>query len=135
MKKNILYLFWAISILYVVSNFKRILGAFQSSIWSKEISLETHVANYTVHVQVVFILLLLGSLVLLWAFWKSIKISKFILWPLILIALVLFINTRIDFIRWIEINVFGAGALLFFTLLLIINLIWRILKPLKISSE
>ena len=131
MKKNFPYIFWTISVTYIVFNFKRIRGAFLSDVWSKEIGLETHVASYNVQLQVISILLVVGSLILAFAYWKKIQLSNFILWPISITAIILWINTQIDFIRWIEINVFGAGALLIFTIGLIINLIWRVTRSVK----
>jgi len=129
MKKKIPYIFWTITVVYIFSNFKRIKGAFQSDIWSKEIDLVNHVASFTVQLQVIAILLVIGSLMLAWTYWKNIRISNYILWTLSIISIVLWVNTQVDFIRWIEINVIGAGGLLFFLILLLINTIWRLYKP------
>ena len=129
MTKRLTYIHWAISVLYIVLNFEKIRGAFRSDVWSKEIDLINHVTNYTVHLQVISILLVIIGAILLWAYFKDIPIAKFILVPLVVITLILFMNTQFDFIRWIEINVFGSGGLLVFTITLLINVFWRMMKP------
>lgn len=129
MNKRLTYIHWAISVLYIVQNFKKIRGAFRSDVWSKEIDLINHVTNYSVHLQVISILLVIIGAILLWAYFKDIPIAKFILVPLVVITLILFMNTQFDFIRWIEINVFGSGGLLVFTIMLLINVFWRMMKP------
>lgn len=128
MTKKLTYIHWTISLLYLVLNFKKIRGAFRSEVWSKEIDLVNHVTNYSAHLQVISILLVLGSFILLGAYIRRFDVSNYILVPIEIMAIILFINTRIDFSRWIEINIFGGGGLLAFTCLLAINFIWLFTK-------
>lgn len=87
-----------------------------------------HVSNYNfqLHVISLIILLIVGNLVL--THWLKVDISKWLLIPIGIIMAMLLLNTQIDFIRWIEINVFGGAALLLFAILFIGQMAWRMKK-------
>ena len=123
-----------LSLGYIVFNFKKISAAFRSDIWSKEIDLINHVTNYSVHLQLISIVLMAVVGVIIIANIKKIDLSKYLLGVVIMLTALLFINTQIDFIRWIEINVFGGGSLLLLAIFLIINLIWKSVKSQSVSS-
>ena len=128
MNKQISIIQWALTAVYIFSNLSKIRGAFRSSVWTKDIDLINHVTNYNVHLQVISILFVLISALLVIAYIKKIKLSSFILVPIVIIAFVLYINTQVDLIRWLEINVFGAGGLILLALALILNLGLRLWK-------
>jgi len=134
MLKRLPWIQVVLSVFYILLNFKKIGSAFRSDIWSKEIDLINHVTNYNVHLQVISIILIILIGILLIAYLKEIVLSNYLLGIIIIFTTILFLNTQVDVRRWIEINVFGGGGLLLLTILLMINLIWKMYKGQSESS-
>jgi|GEM_PF-4095960 len=87
-----------------------------------------HASNEQFQIQVISIIMVFIAGNLAVGQWRGIGISKWILIPIILVIGILLVNTIFDFIRWMEINIFGGGVLLILAVLFILNFAFRIYK-------
>lgn len=125
MSKKLNIVIYILSGLYFLLNFSKITSAFQSSLWSREMDLINHVSNYNFQLQAISLIILFIAGNLAMSHGMGLNLSKWILIPIAIVMSVLLINTQIDFIRWIEINVFGGGFLLVLAVIFILSFAYQ----------